>query len=474
MRIIFISILLIVFSNINSSVFGQTLPGAFSVTGAGYSTAVVTDYQCVGINPANLGWKRNNQLVNFGVGETNMSIYSEPLKRTLINELFDKDNNFTKEEKDEAVKNFTRAKLQMEGSINGVGLSFQDDKIGGFGVAIKERFMWDSYLNEQSADLLFNGYNSDYFDTLLINLQTGDTTGFRENALLLSEVFEDTYLKMTWFREFNFSYGRRIINRDNFSLYIGIGIKYIQGYSVFNYSYEDGVINTYSALNPAFKVDYDAYSPSQIDNDEYQTVGNGWGLDFGVSALLFNKLRLALALTDYGKIVWDGNVYTGEDATVNNIQSAGMNNYNIFDLEENLIVGSVDWGGWEGLENKTTELPMNLRFGSSYLLNEKYEFGLEMYIPTNTVPGSYDKMIVGFGTRLQPVKWFRASIGLVTGGETGTDIPVGISFFPFNNDSFSWELGVAIRDVTTYFSQNKPTVSIALGLMRFSFGSSNN
>ncbi|MCD4664137.1 MAG: hypothetical protein K8R68_02630 [Bacteroidales bacterium] len=38
----------------------QAQSGAFTVSGAGYSTAVVTDYQCIGLNPANLGWKRND------------------------------------------------------------------------------------------------------------------------------------------------------------------------------------------------------------------------------------------------------------------------------------------------------------------------------------------------------------------------------------------------------------------------------
>jgi len=58
----------------------------------------------------------------------------------------------------------------------------------------------------------------------------------------------------------------------------------------------------------------------------------------------------------------------------------------------------------------------------------------------------------------------------VTGGNTGTDVPMGISFFPFSNKSFTWEIGLAVHDVTTYFNQNKPTVSVALGIMRFSFG----
>jgi len=104
-------------------------------------------------------------------------------------------------------------------------------------------------------------------------------------------------------------------------------------------------------------------------------------------------------------------------------------------------------------------------------LKNKFEFGTELYLPINEVPGAYDKVIVGLGTRISPVKWFRGSIGVVSGGATGTNIPMGISFFPFNNESFSWELGVAVKDITTYFTQDKPTVSYAMGLLRFSFGS---
>lgn len=471
MKKIITLLLSLVISSLFVMLQAQTQSGPFSVLGSGYSTAVVTDYQCVGLNPANLGWKRNNHLVNFGVGEGIYSVYSEPLKRTLVNELFSSsDENFTYEEKQEAVQNFTETKLQFEGNVSGIGLSFQDEKIGGFGFAIKERIMWDSYFNEQSADILFNGYNSAYFDSLVVDIASGDTTGFSTLPDSVSKLFDNTYLEMSWFREYNLSFGRQIFKNEKFALYGGIGFKYIRGYSVFNYSYKDGVVKAYSALNPTLGVDYDTPSPSEIDNNDYQSVGSGWGLDFGVTAMLFNKLRLAIALTDFGQIKWDGNVYEGDDATLNDIKTSGLDNYNIFELDDNVAFGNLKWGGWEGRESKTTNLPTSIRFGGAYLLKEKFEFGTDFYIPINDVPGSYDKLIFGFGTRIMPVKWFRGSIGVVAGGATGTNIPVGISFFPFNNNSFSWELGLAVKDITSYFSQNNPTVSVAMGLLRFSFG----
>ena len=448
----------------------QTLSGAFTVTGAGYSTAVVTDYQCVGLNPANLGWKRNNHLMNVGFGEADISIYSEPLKRSLVNDLFNSNKILTDEERDLAVANFTDTKLQFEGSISGFGVSFQDDKIGGFGFTVKERIIWDSQLNEESADILLRGYHSSYFDSLSVDPQTGDTTGWATAAKTVEDLFEGTHLDMLWFREYNFSYGRSIVKNQNFALYGGVGIKYIKGYSVFNYSYASGTINAYSALNPLLGVDYDEPSPSKIEGDKYQSVGSGWGLDFGVSALIAQKLRIALAVTDIGSIKWDGNVYEGENALLTDIQTAGLSNYNIFNAQDNIALDNLKWGGWEGLSEKSTDLPMNMRAGGAFLLNSKFEFGTELYLPLNEAPGAYDKLVFGLGTRITPVKWIRGSVGMVTGGETGTNIPMGLTFIPFNNDSFSWEIGVAVRDITSYFSQDKPTVSLALGLMRFSFG----
>jgi len=456
---------------LSGKLFPQTQSGAFTVTGAGYSTAVVTDYQCVGLNPANLGWRRNNHLMNIGIGESSVSIYSEPLKRTLVNDLFNANKRFTDIERQEAVENFTDTKLQMEANVSGVGLSFQDEKIGGFGFTIRERLMWDSNLNEESAEILFKGYNASYFDTLVIDRETGDTIGISLNPRQASDLFEGTRLEAVWFREYNFSYGRSIVNRENFSIYAGVGFKFIEGYSIFNYNYKDGILRAFSALNPVIEVDYDAYSPSEIDNNKYQTVGKGWGIDFGLSALLFKNLRIAVSLTDFGKIKWDGNVYKGESALLSDIETSGINNYNIFEIQQSVTSNSITWGEWEGLENKTTELPMSFRAGASYLLKNKFEFGTELYLPINEVPGSYDKVIVGLGTRISPVKWFRGSVGVVSGGATGTNIPMGISFFPFNNKSFSWELGIAVKDITTYFKQDNPTVSYAMGLLRFSFGS---
>ena len=59
----------------------QTELSSFTSTGSGYATSTINDYQSLGINPANLGWTRNDHSMNIGFFETALSIYSEALTK---------------------------------------------------------------------------------------------------------------------------------------------------------------------------------------------------------------------------------------------------------------------------------------------------------------------------------------------------------------------------------------------------------
>ncbi len=468
----FLVVIILLCVSIETS-YSQNISNGFSVNGAGFSSAILTDYQSIGLNPANLGWKRNDNLINFGIAQTNFNVYSEPLKRTLVSELFNEtNNNFSQDEKDDAAQMFADSKLQFEGNVSGLGFSFQDEKIGGFGIAVRERVMWNSTFSKSVSDIMFKGYNAAYFDSLYVSPE-GDSTGWATVPQLASDILENTQISLIWYREYNFSYGRSIVNNENFSLYGGIGVKYVEGYNLLNFSYEEGGEHiAYAAINPAIGITF-GDSPSRIDNNRYQAIGHGWGMDIGLSAFLFQHFRVAASVTDIGEIKWDGNVYVIKNDFINNITDEGMNSFNIFDLQNSEAFDNLKWGGWEGAESFTTKLPMNFRTGVAYILKKRYEFGAEMYLPLVETPGAYDKILVGGGARFMPINWFRGSVGVVSGGNTGTSVPVGISFFPFNKHNFTWEVGIATNDITTFFQQDKPTVSVALGLFRFSFGSLN-
>jgi hypothetical protein len=54
---------------------------AYPATGKGVSSTFVTDYHCLGINPANLGWQSYEKSVTMGSSEFGLSIHSDSLAK---------------------------------------------------------------------------------------------------------------------------------------------------------------------------------------------------------------------------------------------------------------------------------------------------------------------------------------------------------------------------------------------------------
>ena len=138
----------------------QTELSSFTSTGSGYATSTINDYQSLGINPANLGWTRNDHSMNIGFFEFGGSIYTEALtKKQIYNDLYGNPITLDAQGKQDAAKAFTDARMIGNASLMLAGFSYQDENIGGFAFNVRERFIWHSLLNENAAHYLFLGYN---------------------------------------------------------------------------------------------------------------------------------------------------------------------------------------------------------------------------------------------------------------------------------------------------------------------------
>ena len=131
----------------------QTQLTAFNATGAGYATTRVSDYQSLGINPANLGWMQSK--INFGMLEFNGLVFSEQLTTgQIINDLFDNTVRFSLAEKNDAARSFTDTRLFGNGSVMYLGISYQDEKFGGLAFNVRERLVWQSVFNQNPGQLI--------------------------------------------------------------------------------------------------------------------------------------------------------------------------------------------------------------------------------------------------------------------------------------------------------------------------------
>jgi len=460
----------------------------FTTTGRAAATTFVTDYQAVGINPANLGWKwrYEKKHMAFGLAEGSYSIYSEALTRDdLRNRVINADLDFTEAEKQEAGRAFADAGATLNGDVMLLGAAYTNEKLGGFAFQMRDRAQWTSTFGPTTAELLFEGYRSNYFDLLV--LVTGDTitnyaslsedslaliaSGLATDPQLLSRVLDGSNISFTWYREFNVSYGRRIAKSENVEFFGGIGLKYLLGIGIIEMRAENNDFDGFSSLSPYFDINYgDAAlnNPSRITARNTllpEAVGKGFGLDLGLSAVIKEKWKVGAAVTNIGSINWKGNVYTADDGALVELASDGLDNYNFFAGIDDFVTN----GGlltWEGSSSRRVSLPTNARLGLGRTFGQMVEVGIDAVLPLNDEPGNYEKAVIGLGGDVRPLPWLQLSAGMVFGGNYDTKIPVGITF---STPSGTWEAGIASRDIVTFFTEKNPTVSLSMGFLRFRF-----
>ncbi len=246
MKKLYFVILLLCFPGL-MNLFAQTDINSFNTAGRGYSTSVLTDYQCLGINPANLGWSFDNHSISIGIADAGFTIYTNALnKNQVTSDLFNNSVHLTLPQKYQAAAEFTNTRLLMQAAVTELGVSYNNSVIGGIAFSVRDRVFWNTVFNANAAQFLFMGYHDPYFDSLVT--QNGDTTGYSKKPKSASSIYQGTKLQFIWYREFNLGYGRKIIDNDIISLYGGIGLKYLVGYGAFQFLEENSNVDAFSSL----------------------------------------------------------------------------------------------------------------------------------------------------------------------------------------------------------------------------------
>jgi hypothetical protein len=467
----YLSFLIILFFGLTTGV-AQTDINSYNAAGGGYSTTYLSDYQCLGINPANLGWTYDQHHFYLGVMETGLSLYTNALtKYQVTHDLFNNNLELSLNQRLNAANQFSNTRVWGQAAVTWLGLSFYSKNIGGFAFSIRDRALWNTEFSNQAAQLLFLGYHAPYFDSLVVN-GNHDTTGYSKTPKKITQVFDGTKLEFVWFREYNFGYGRKIIDNKIIGIFAGVGLKYLQGYGALQFDIHNGNLDAFSSLGPEFNINYGATTPSAMPGTGLKSTGSGFGVDLGITIRILNMIKVSLAIDDIGSINWTGNVYQVNNVSVYKMTSPGILNYNIFNAGQFIKTDGLpgDSNSWGGLKSKRVSLPTVFRGGASIRPIPQLEAGFDIVVPIKTdVPGAMDKQVVGFGLHYSPVKWIDLSTGCVTGGAIGTNIPLGISFFPVRNEKATWEIGLSTRDIPVFFKKSDFMASVAIGFIRVGF-----
>ncbi|WP_281616297.1 DUF5723 family protein [Flammeovirga sp. SubArs3] len=506
----------VILISLRSPIFAQMEGSVYSVTGrGGVGTTFVTDYQSIGINPANLAIKKNyrDPKFTFGLLETNVIFSSEAINTDeLLGAITNyKSTRFTLDQKDEAVQKFSNKTTTVDASVMLFGASMQlPKKWGGLAISVRDNIHTRVTTNDFAAELMFYGATSSYFPKLELangdyidnprhtgvgeltedqrNQVVGGTFEDLDNAQNYSEVLSGTKTKSTWTREYNVAWGAQILETYDLSIYAGIGARYIQGLLIMDFEvgsngewnqpiFSSSLINQQDILSAASLDSISQFRNVDSDNRSMtekillpKPAGHGYGIDFGLTFVIKRNLRVGASISNFGEMTWKGEIYDINDGELGRINGQGFDNYNILISDQSAFqfAGTNSPLNWEVEERtETIELPTVVRFGSSYEFFRLIHVGVDVILPLNDAPGSLERPFYAIGGDFRPIKSFSFSTGFNYGGNNEVyNFPLGITY---HSRKGGYEAGVSTHDVLSYFARDKDssTISIAGGFLRF-------
>lgn len=482
--------------------WGQTEFSSFNLTGHGQATVFATDYQCLGINPANTSVKYGefDRRIAFGLGETAFSLHSGILaKRELMQNIFrnDFDQLDLSQQLDYAYQ-FSQENNAFDLDITNIGFSLNAGKIGSFAFVVKDRIDFYSQFGPKVSELIWLGRNAnDIFSELMVTFDDNTVQTLSNNPDSLSaflssidtstistiqgltnatssnmnDLLQGTKIHFSWMREFNFAYSRPLIESDEWSIYAGIGVKFLRGQALMTLDSKDGQTDAFAGFSPMFSIQYDEnnvpsgfgeFKPSLVSP---KPIGFGTGVDLGVTMKYGKTLFFSAAVTDIGGINWKTDMYEFSDDTLLTLDYNGMQNVDIASNISQISLGSdlIDWRA--RLSNYKTQLPTTFRLGVGLYLMDRVKLGLDWVAPLNDAVANVQKAVITAGAEVRLPLNFKVSLGITKGGNYNTTrLTAGLSKMSFNG---IYEWGIASRDLVTFITNNEPTVSLAFGFLRF-------
>jgi len=501
--------------------YSQLESTAFSATGrGGVATTFATDYQTIGINPANLGFVKSfrDPFITFGFGEVNSTITAEPLTRDeLFNAFFNPSTtNLSFAEKEEAAKRFANKSLAVNMDAMLFGVSIRLPKNIGIAFNVRDRVQLYTRLGDAASELAFLGSNASYFPFLQLssgniisnpryenankaNPDDPDVPNLTEDqqasvalgtfttsaeASSSKDLLKGSRISASWYREFNFSVGTRLYDSYNFSIYAGVGYREIRGLMNIDM---DVVASGDTAV---FNENYLSLASGLVDFDQFSVrdgatfkdflfpsgVAKGRAVDLGITMVIKRNLYIGMAITNWGQVKSADSTYAvGGANLIEQFSGGGFSNYNVVSSTENefAIGGERSPIRWDSQEAKIVDLPSTLRLGASYEYLQTLHVGFDVIFPLNNVGGNLEAPLIAIGGEYRLNKLIKLSSGLNIGGNNGgkANIPLGVTYTAKRG---SYEAGIATRDISTYFSGAEgSTLSLATGFLRFKISKGN-
>jgi len=464
-----ITILISLISLFPFFLFSQIDMGLPVATGkGGAANGIVKDWECIGINPANLGWENNYKFsisaMIFGISVQSKALDYGQLKEAITNS----EQTFDSTAKRNFAELFTTQDgLNLQSNIDWLTFSFAIPKVGGFAMNIRDRSFAHVTLNENAADILFNGMDAAIF-------QPSNWNQLDSIDKIISHVFDGSKISYLHYRELNLAYGAKLFGiggtKDSsaVSFYGGVGFKYLWGLGNFEMIAEKGVLTGRSALSSKYGVDYgniQNFTP-ETSSGIFPSVGGGTAFDLGLGVGI-GKMKITFSAVDMGKIKWNKNVLVAVDTLMpdtSQFNFGGINSWNMAEQANQMFndSGLIEFKPGPAY---STDILSKFRIGVGYQFTKRIVAGADMVLPMSDNPANLEKAFFAVGTEIGLANNFFVSMGFSGNANYGFSIPFGITLGRFAK---ILEVRVATNDILTYFTHGRnPNVSLAFSLFRF-------
>jgi hypothetical protein len=430
----------------------------------GTANAMLGNFDCIGINPSNLGW-RGNHPFSFTVANVGLTAQSRALDfNTLRNALMNPSDTFSMAQKQEYANSFaTPEGFNFTANINWFAASMYFPKFGGLAVNIRDRAFAHVTLSQNAADVMFLGANAPAYQ---------DSSAYSQT---MSSFFDGTSISMLHYREMNIAYGRKLFGigtkeedgTQPVEIFGGIGFKMLWGLGNVNANIQDGLLAGNTALTSTYEVDYgNVQNFTSVKSAElFNSVGQGTAIDFGFSTVINDKIRAAVSFSDIGQITWSQNVLLASDTLMPSLDST-TTGINSWDMSSQASYFFGDLVNYDPGREYTTKLPGRMRLGYGMKVGERIQLGADVVVPLNKTSYNLASPYIAIGAEIKALDFLKFHAGVAGNQDIGWNVPAGITIGPIG----FFEIGLASGDVLTYFAKSdNPNLSFALGVIRFNF-----